>query len=166
MWLTGAASARADDVYSISTCRAPDGKPAPTAGWMSGGDAPITKVDNCAKGGALTAGPSTAEAGRSKVTWTFTAPAATRIAGYSLYRTVRPVTGSGWSWNWSLFRNIDDETAGSYIERCWGFSGCTGLGDGSVSDASRVSEGGVDLGAIVAFGDCNPTPARRAALRS
>jgi hypothetical protein len=71
---------------------------------------------------------------------------------------VRPVTGSGWSWNWSLFRNIDSETAGSYIERCWGFAGCTGLGDGKVSDASRVSETGVDLGAVVAFGDCNPSP--------
>jgi hypothetical protein len=57
-----------------------------------------------------------------------------------------------------LFRNLDDETAGSYVERCWGFSGCTGLGDGRISDGSRVAEDGVDLGALVAFSDCNPAP--------
>jgi len=31
--LSVAAPARADDVYTTSTCRAPDGKPAPTIGW-------------------------------------------------------------------------------------------------------------------------------------
>src|SRR3954468_19901519 len=114
------ASARADDVYTTSTCRGPGGKPAPTAGWVPSGDAPMTKRDSCSTGGALTIGPSTADSPRSSAIWSFTAPAATRIAGYSIYRTVRTATGSGWSWNWSLFREAADGLQEHYVETCWG----------------------------------------------
>ena len=33
----------------------------------------------------------------------------------------------------------DDEVAGTYIERCWSGLGCTGVGDGTVSDASLIA---------------------------
>jgi hypothetical protein len=116
----------------------------------------MNRVDGCAGGGSLTIGGPTAESPRAGATWTFTAPAATRITGYALYRTVKPRTGAGWSWNWSLFRDAADETR--YVEQCWGFGGCPGLGDGTVSDASRLAESGLDLGALVAYTDCNPSP--------
>jgi hypothetical protein len=156
--LLGAAPARADDVYTTSTCRAPDGRPAPTDGWTAGGDAATAREDACARGGALTSGPSLADAVKFQSTWwTFTAPPGTRIAAYSLFRTTRPAAGSGWAWNWSLFRDVvDGTTPARYVETCFGLGGCPGLGDGTVSDASRRSESGVDLSALIAYVDCNP----------
>ncbi len=44
------------------------------------------------------------------------------------------------------------------VERCWSFGGCTALGDGKVSSASRVAEAGLDAGAIHGWIDCNPGP--------
>jgi hypothetical protein len=156
--LLSTAPAHADDVYRTSTCRGPDGRPAPSAFWTQGGEAPLTKRDSCATGGALTIGGSTGESGRSKATWTFSAPPATRIVAFTLYRTVRTAVGNGWAWNYSLFRDIDSETQGQYVETCWGLSGCPGVGDGSVSPAAAVGQTDVDTGAIVAFTDCNPAP--------
>src|SRR4029079_8843738 len=124
--LAVAAPARADDVYTTSTCRAPDGTPAPTSGWVGGGAAPVTTHDGCASGGALTAGPATGVVPFGvSTTWEFTAPASTRIAGYALYRSTRPTSVNGSAWNWSLFRDRIVESPETYVERCWSGSGCS-----------------------------------------
>ena len=115
------APARADDVYTTSTCRGPDGAPGADvglgAGWRR---ADRRSVDLCAAGGALSAGPSSGE--RRPVQGHLDVHRAGGHAdrGYALFRTARPVTGSGWSWNWSLFRDIDDEAPGSYVETLLG----------------------------------------------
>jgi hypothetical protein len=149
-----AAPASAQDTYTTSTCRGPDGRPAPTAGWSPGGEAPMVKADRCAAGDSLVIGPSTAESGRSKATWAFNAPAATRIAGFSLWRTVR----NGAGWNYSLFRDVDDEISGTYLERCWSGVGCSGVGDGPDAPTSQIARADLDSPAIVVFTDCNPAP--------
>jgi hypothetical protein len=149
-----AAPASAQDTYTTSTCRGPDGRPAPTAGWSPGGEAPMVKADRCAAGDALVIGPSTGASGRSSATWVFNAPSATRIVGYSIWRTARPTP----NWNYSLFRDIDSETTGFYVERCWSLDGCPGVGNGMVSEASKVTQTNVDTNRLIAFTDCNPEP--------
>ena len=56
--LLAAPPAQAQDVYTITTCRTADGRPASTSGWTQGGEAPITKIDSCREGGALSVGPA------------------------------------------------------------------------------------------------------------
>jgi hypothetical protein len=149
-----AAPASAQDTYTTSTCRGPDGRPASTAGWSPDGEAPMVKADRCAAGDALVIGPSIGESGRSKANWVFNAPSSTRIVGFSLWRTARPGTG----WNYSLFRDIDSEVTGTFVERCWSLDACRGVGDGTISNASRVAQTAIDTAAIIAFTDCNPAP--------
>ena len=73
---------------------------------------------------------------------------------HAVRRTSATVSGSGW--NWSLFRDSTSRSPETYVERCWSASGCSGLGDGTVSAASTVAETGIDIGALVAFVGLQP----------
>ena len=116
----------------------------------------MTKRDTCATGGALTAGPAppTCRAGASDLE--LHGARATRIAGYALYRTDAAATCSGWAWNWSLFRDRLASGRMGHTSSAAGLGGCTGLGDGTVSAASRVSEPGSTSAGSCAYADCNP----------
>jgi hypothetical protein len=155
--LAAAPAARGDDVYTTSTCRAPDGSPAPTDGWESTGAA--DRANDCLRGGSLRAGPAQRQFNQQEeVEWAFSAPADTRIAGFTLYRTIRMESGPGWAWNWNLLKDKREITAESLVENCWAAANCFALGDGTVSSASRVAQSGLDTGVLYAFVDCNPGP--------
>ena len=73
--------------------------------------------------------------------------------GYDLYRTVAVSPG----WNYTLYRDSADGLDANIVERCW-WNVCSGLGDGTASPASRVSERGIDRGGLDLYTDCNPGP--------
>jgi hypothetical protein len=152
--LVFASSARADDLYTTSTCRTPDGRGASADGWTSHGA--VDRQNGCMNGGDLFAGSALHPfAQQEGAGWSFTAPADTRITAYALLRTVRMEAGSNWAWNYSLLRNRIEGTSENYAETCWAISGCYALGNG-VSNASRVGHSGLDIGALHVFVDCNP----------
>ena len=82
-------------------------------------------------------------------------PADTRLARYTLYRTV----GLSPGWNYSLFRDADALTEENRVEICWTMAAqCAARGDGRVSTASRVAGTAPDTGGLTLWVDCNPGP--------
>lgn len=155
----GAAPALADDVYVAHTCRGPGGEPAAPDGWAYQGGVAARRAD-CLTGGEIGAGPALAPFARLDfLMWRFVAPPDTRIVGWTMYRTIhvsRAADNTGWNWSVRRDENIDDPA--HIVERCYQFNGCFDLGDGRISDASRVGESGQDFGSLLAVIDCNPGP--------
>jgi hypothetical protein len=94
-------AARAD-VYQVFSCSQPDGRPAPTDGWVAGSVGDVGPYsgdsDTCAQGGALGAVASArvqqnAYAGPE---WVFSAPGGERIAGGTLTATFTSPQGQAW----------------------------------------------------------------------
>ena len=146
-------------LHHLDLPRPPTGGPAPTAGWTPGGDAPVTKRDRCASGGALEAGPALRPSvARQSVTWTFTAPAVDphrRLLAVS-HRHVRH--GSG-AWNWSLFRDIASPRRQRPTSSAAGPSpaapgSATGRSPRRRASARRASTSPRSF----AYADCNPGP--------
>jgi hypothetical protein len=82
--------------YDVYSCRLPDGSPAPTVGW-AGFDSEnaelglsATASNTCDGGGGLTASIPSYEPVGMAAGWSFTAPPATTIEGFEIFRAVRP----------------------------------------------------------------------------
>jgi hypothetical protein len=114
----GAVVAPAADAasYDVWTCRGPAGEALPTAGWSfssrdAGSPDDVGLTDTCADGGRLQlAMPDRPVTGSPKGYLTFTAPAGTTIAGYSLWRYLySPASGPGF--NYYFTASIRERTA-------------------------------------------------------
>jgi hypothetical protein len=153
--LSFASPAWGQGTYTTYTCRGPDNTPASIDGWTSQGVA--DRLNACPRGGDLTVGPAQHQfAAVEGAGWSFTAPANTRIAGFTLYRTVRMESRDGWAWNYSLLKNAIAGVPENYVETCWSAGGCFALGDGGVSPASSVGQSGLNTPSLHAWVDCNP----------
>jgi hypothetical protein len=84
---------------------------------------------NCPGGSlAASADPGAGHPRGALLTFTFTAPASTRISAWDVRRTVRLSNGPDWAWNYTSF--IDRMAFGSDLvrEACWATGGgCNGL---------------------------------------
>jgi hypothetical protein len=95
-WLVVLAPAPASaDVYSVFSCRDPLGPVNDAIGWVGASSGSGQVVNGCPAGGALTAllGDPT-PAGDSSATWTFGAPAGTKIVRFHARRSTAGLTKS------------------------------------------------------------------------
>jgi hypothetical protein len=154
----GAAQAHAQ-TYTTSTCKTPAGTAATSQGWTQQGSAAMAARDACKDNIGLTFDLTTATvAAEDSKSWVFTAPADTRLVGYTLWRTIRPSSGSGWGWGVSIYRDVVSPQTMSFDESCRVDIGCSGRGDGTLSDASKFSRSGFDSGSLILHGECSPGP--------
>ncbi len=132
--------------YHVYSCRMPNGEVAPTDGW-SGTTTGVSDStqDTCGTGGALVAALSdgaTHEVETDHATWTFSAPAETKIAGATLWRAGD--AAGGWATNatyefW-LAGPEDKDAEVDVFDQCVAEFGCpAGLGNTStISSSSNV----------------------------
>jgi hypothetical protein len=116
--------------YVVHTCKLPDGRPAPTDGWSSGGSVAYSWFsDACARGGSLSAGLGGVEqpVGNSLITWGFNSGAAT-IRGYRIVRS-GTLRSSSPGVSMYLFTNDAENrpNTGRPHESCTHYQGCTGI---------------------------------------
>ena len=147
-----APSARAEDTYTVHYCRAPGGGLADTTAFSDIN--PKARLGRNCPAEGVSAGPPIADFSQLEgFSVRYAVPASTRLVGFDLYRTVTVSAG----WNYSLYPDTADGVDANIIERCW-WGACSGLGDGTVSPASRVSQRGIDRGGLDLYIDCNPGP--------
>ena len=148
--LPGAAAAQ--DTYTVHYCQAPGGSVATTEGLARDERLCGARVRLPAQG--VASGPPTvAFSTLQGFGIMYRVPADTRLASFVLYRTVSAPS----QWNWTLFRDADALTEANVVERCWNMGGgCSGLGDGRVSTASRVAGSAGGSGGLHLYMDCNP----------
>jgi hypothetical protein len=124
--------------YDVWSCRLPDGKPAPIAGWKPVSLAAAPPYDGCATRGALRAEFQVGTARASSTTgWQFDAPPGTTIAGYELYRSARVgVGGDGTSRAYGLYHDEPRSEPNVFMfEYCVYISSvCTTKGDPDAVD--------------------------------
>jgi hypothetical protein len=131
-----ASSANAGE-YHVYSCRTPTGVAAPISGWGPSTNGPWMEVNNnCESGGSLTAaldGNVSHPANTSAATWTFSAPAGTRIAAAKLWRSTYV---SSWeAGNNSTETQLEapgDTTTADVFSQCVRFEGCESVGSSSV----------------------------------
>jgi hypothetical protein len=79
--------------YSVWSCTGPDGSGSPTDAWRHEGGAQFSSpADSCASGGGLYTGLNgdfAHPANTTLMTWRFTAPVNTSIAGYRIWRSAQ-----------------------------------------------------------------------------
>src|SRR4051794_1740404 len=85
--LCSAASAQAEDTYTVDLCATEAGGPATVDGWTFGNAGTQSLV--CPSPGIVASEPPGSTGHLGGFDLTFTAPSATRIAAYRLWRTVR-----------------------------------------------------------------------------
>lgn len=147
--------------YAFSVCRGPSGQAADKSAWhvyRRAGASAIEWRDDCPAGPLqLEIGPSKAHAANHWITARFQAPADTRIAGYTLWRSVRLATDYGW-------RIHEVSPTGTVpVDRCYAASGCTSLGSQSnpwassnrVSASGRTDLTGLELALTCALDDAS-----------
>jgi hypothetical protein len=147
------ARAAAQDTYTVHYCQTPAGSAATTEGL--GATSPYAGLGYACPGPGVTSGPPTAAFGTLQgFGIVYRVPADTRLAAFTLYRTVTAPP----QWNWTLFRDPDALTEANTVERCWNATGagCAALGDGRVSAASRVGGNVPNTGGLHLYMDCNP----------
>ena len=143
------ATPAAAGTYTVSSCRTPDGGVAGTDGWIAGGRQAF--ADFC--GGAerlfgLYSGAQTGGEGGDSGAYDFAAPADTRIAGYTLWRSTQVSTKSTNpqgqppdTWATVIFEYDEQIDFERYTDLCYGFQGCSGRGDVKtpLAEANKVS---------------------------
>jgi hypothetical protein len=144
--LGAAASARADDLYTVATCAA--GGPGQSWSIVNAG----AYQNACPRPGMSATAPNTDTGRLGSFQLIFTPPPATHVAGYRLWRTVRLAQ----PWNYSLF-NSPDLREQDRVEICWTMANvCSALGDGHTGNPPDVTQGGLDSRGIILHVDCNP----------
>ena len=157
-------AARAQDTYTVHHCQTPDGG----LGSVEG----LSPVSGAAGLGRHVSGERRWRPARRCASSRtlegfgirYRVPADTRLARYTLYRTV----GLSPGWNYSLFRDADALTEENRVEICWTMAAqCAARGDGRVSTASRVARHGAGHGRPHALASTAiPARARPAAARA
>ena len=146
-----ASSARADDIYTVDSCATATGAAAGSAGWTVAASASAFQQVGCPRPGVVTGETRGAVPSLGGSNATFTAPAATRIVAYRLWRSARLNAG----WNYSLYRTATTGRSEDLVETCWPISGCSSVGDANVAPPADVTEARIDIPALVLHMDCN-----------
>jgi hypothetical protein len=148
------ATVQAQDTYTVHHCQAPGGGPGSVDGLSAiSGAAGLGFA--CPASGVGSGPPIGNFAHFGAWGIRYRVPPDTALASFTLYRTVAVQP----PWNYTLFR--DDSTAPeNLVETCWTVGGgpCRGVGDGRVSNASRVARTTPDTGGLLLYVDCNPGP--------
>ncbi len=148
--LFGCVAGRAEaGTYDVHACRTPGGAAAPADGWSAGAAGAYMYANVGCPGGVLSAAadPAVGHARGSSLSFTFTAPAGTRVAAYDVRRTVRVSAGGGSAWNYTTFLDRAAFGSGNTRESCWSSQGCGAL-DGSWRGTGPAQ-------ALVALIDCS-----------
>lgn len=83
-------------VYVQYACQLPDGRPAPTDGFVATASGPATTEDRCAAGGGLTITLPEGEVPiPTDAAWTYRPPAGTNIVRVAMHRDVQNVSAEG-----------------------------------------------------------------------
>lgn len=154
----GAAAAEAG-VYTVHACRVPSGAPAGLDGWdyrelrVPGSTGEIVRVSDCAAGRHFGARlrPEADHASFDTAEWFFTAPAFTRIVGYTLFRSVQVSEPGG---EFSIFEG--ERSAATRSSYCRAANGCTRLGSqpAGVAAVNRFSRSGLNVGQVFVDAAC------------
>jgi hypothetical protein len=152
------APASADSTYTVYYCRGPSGQPASIDG-LAAPPASKAPVANGCPGSGLSSGPPMQPfAALDYLGILYAVPPGTRLASYTLYRTV---TLNNY-FNWSLIEagTLGEVGTAPRRETCWTMAStpCSGLGDGTVSNASAVGHDGINTSGLALWIDCNPGP--------
>ena len=116
--------------YDVHACRTPAGAAAPADGWSASTAGVYMYASTGCPAGSMSAAsdPAVGHVRGSLLSFTFTAPASTRVVGWDVRRTVRLSNGADWAWNYTTF--VDRLAYGSDLQResCWATGGgCTQL---------------------------------------
>jgi hypothetical protein len=161
--------------YRVHSCSLLDGRVIPTDGWHpetagAGGNAQELCSYGIVPGRGLTASLSGNSPPGSYAGWTFTAAADTTIRGYTLWRTVRATSASGWFHDFVLTHDAPRSLDQRYlVEFCSRYASCDGLGRGPTdrfSSAKRMSRSNLEVRRIHAFLTCDALDAPQCAATS
>jgi hypothetical protein len=163
----GFAAPASAGTYDVSLCRGSNGAPLGSDGWArfdlerAGASADQCSVAMPRLLSTLAANKAIADG--DYVGWTFTAPAGTTIANYTLWRTFRAVhgwTSSGTFWAHAYFLGEDGRASFDSL----GVEGCIEYSDGHciprgdpgspLSNANRVSRSNVEVKRLYATVEC------------
>ncbi len=145
--------AHAQDTYTVHVCRTPSGGAASTLGLSAVSSASALSTA-CPASGVGSGQPAGDVPTFTNFGIRYRVPGDTQLTRFTAYRSVALAS----QWNYTLFRDADALTTENYVETCWTMSGCSTVGDGSVSAASRVSAAVPETGGVVLYADCNPGP--------
>jgi hypothetical protein len=162
--LAAAASAvpAAAGTYDVWSCRLPDGKPAPVAGWRPATLGAPPPSNECATWRGLRAEFQAGPVGASSTTgWQFDAPPGTTIANYELFRSARVGVGSdGTIRAYGLYHDEPRFEPNLFMfEFCTQFAGsCTSMGDPVATDPmdpdNRVARGPLRVTRLILRMEC------------
>jgi 5-hydroxyisourate hydrolase-like protein (transthyretin family) len=134
--------------YTIYVCSTPDGSRVDMAPWTVGKPSNGSKwavSDRCGAGGPfqMELSPTGRHPANDYLVARFLAPADTTIQAYQLWRSVQLADHYGW--------RLRQRTAGGFVEvdKCWGSSGCTTLGDQKAPFAAANLIQGSDLNGVI-----------------
>jgi hypothetical protein len=149
------ATARAQDAYTVHYCQAPGGGVGSVDGFSAISGA--AGLGFACPAGGVSSGPPTSQFGTLEAFGIrYRVPGDTRLASFVLWRTVAVPP----PWNYTLFADSDAPTVENSVETCWTVGGgpCRGVGDGRISNASRIARTTPDTGGLLLWVDCNPGP--------
>jgi hypothetical protein len=149
------ATARAQDTYTVHYCQAPGGGVGSVDGFSAISGA--AGLGFACPAAGVSSGPPTSQFGTLEAFGIrYRVPADTRLASFVLWRTVAVPP----PWNYTLFADSDAPTVENSVETCWTVGGgpCRGVGDGRISNASRIARTTPDTGGLLLWVDCNPGP--------
>jgi len=168
----GASPAAAGN-YTVSSCRTPEGGVAGTDGWQGAGDQPF--ADFCSGPQRLfgiSSGSQTGGRGGDTSAYDFGAPAATRLAGYTMWRSSQVSTKSTNpqgsppdTWATVIFEYDREIDFNRNTDLCYGFQGCSGRGDvrTPLAEGNKISRPSlprdtrhIHISVGCAFGECQP----------
>jgi hypothetical protein len=141
--------------YHVYSCRTPSGESAPVDGWSgsvaAGGAFDDYALNTCGEGGALVAalGSATIHAANvDRATWTFTAPAKTRIAAATLWRAGDNPGGQAVNATYQFSLAGPEPTSG--FDECIFTQFCSGEGNiAPLAAPNRVDVPKPNLGAAI-----------------
>ena len=179
LYLFFAPASASAGTYDVWLCRTAEGSPASTDGWTTYDLInAATGADRCAdtwRPRLESAMPANRPVPHGTIVgWAFTAPAATTIANYTLWRTVRPAYGGVipsegyWAHMYTLNEDVPGVDLDYSVESCIEsspYSQCPARGDPSspYSPANRISRADVDakrlFATMVCYGRVSSCPA-------
>jgi hypothetical protein len=141
--------------YSVQACKLQGGGAAPVDGvTFSRFGSGMSSVNGCASGGHLGIDVASGSPRGSAGWWTLEAPANTKIASATLYRSVQaPGVGATWNFGYGLYRDAIVWDAAHRLEATIG----TGIGNlgTPLGAANKVTFDALSAARLIAYLDCS-----------
>lgn len=137
-------------VYSVYSCKNPDGTPAPTDGWSAAGGGYVfsNPTNSCSQGGSLTAalsGDHDQQVG-ANMSWTYAAPSGTELTSFQAHRSIKTVGASAINQNAGAIISWPGPSTTDAHENCFANWGCPSMGTEDPWNASgNTFNSGADL---------------------